>query len=39
MTSHEVLAVVQAQVKAAKEMEGEECTDLRDIWGVKGQDL
>lgn len=33
------LAVVQAQVKGAREMEGEEYTDLRDIWGAKGQDL
>ena len=35
VTSQEVLAVVQAQVKAAKEMEREECTDLRDIWGQR----
>ena len=36
VTSQEVLAVVQAQVKAAKEMERAECADLRDILGAKG---
>lgn len=36
MTSQEVLAAVQAQVMAAKEMESAECTDLRDALGEKG---
>lgn len=33
VASQRVMAVVRAQTKAAEDMEEEECTDMRDIWG------